>query len=188
MKEYPFPNQENSKKIFEEDIMFSKVPSDEVDEIFQDAWAIGEQEATSFLHNYTHGEKVCMMNVLQGKGVQLKTKNIDYQVGKYRYFCEFLSGRNRLTMYRKSIELWAKHHGLSYEEGCNVILCHEYFHYLEQHKVGMISRRYQVPMLQVGKFKFGKTGILALSEIAANAFANKCYPYLVKREENHEIC
>ena len=39
----------------------------------------------------------------------------------------------------------------------------------------MASRKFQVPILKIGKWKIGKTGIPSLSEIGANAFANKCF-------------
>ena len=57
----------------------------------------------------------------------------------------------------------------------DLILCHEYFHHLEWHEIGMTSRRHLVPMIKIGGISMGKTGVPSLSEIAANAFAQECF-------------
>ena len=84
------------------------------------------------------------------------------------------------------MKLWCENNGFSYDEGLNIILCHEYFHYLEQNKIGMVSRRYQVPILKIGAWELGKTGIPALSEIGANAFAKTCWDYMESKKEKEE--
>ncbi len=52
---------------------------------------------------------------------------------------------------------------------------HEYFHFMEMNVIGQLSKSYEVPMLVIGKFKLGKTGIHALSEIGAHGFAHQYY-------------
>ncbi len=76
-----------------------------------------------------------------------------------------------MNLYLKSIELWAKENSLDLRSAENLILSHEFYHFLEWTKLGLTSRLYQVPMIQLGKLKFGHTGIRALSEIGAHAFA-----------------
>lgn len=39
---------------------------------------------------------------------------------------------------------------MTLETAQNVILSHEYFHFLEWTKLGLTSREYQVPMLKLG--------------------------------------
>ena len=51
---------------------------------------------------------------------------------------------------------------MTLETAQNVILSHEYFHFLEWTKLGLTSREYQVPMLKLGPLKLGKTGVRAL--------------------------
>ena len=105
-------------------------------------------------------------------------------LGDRRYFCEYFSEKKLIKIYRKSMELWCGENGYDYEDGCNLILCHEYFHHLEWHEIGMTSRRHQVPMIKIGRFHLGKTGIPAQSEIAANAFAQECFANTwAKRDE-----
>ena len=46
---------------------------------------------------------------------------------------------------------------------------------MEMNVIGQLSKSYEVPMLVIGKFKLGKTGIHALSEIGAHGFAYQYY-------------
>ena len=55
---------------------------------------------------------------------------------------------------------------------------HEFFHVLETTRLGITSKEYTVPLFTIGPFKLGKTGIHALSEIAAHAFTNTYYGLL----------
>lgn len=47
--------------------------------------------------------------------------------------------------------------------------------YLGWNELGFTSRGYQVPMLLIGRYKLGRTGIRALSEIGAHVFAHQSY-------------
>lgn len=181
MKPFPFPDKENSMEELRQDYVFSKIEPDRVEEIFEDAWAIGEEEACRFLERYdfvSQDEKLDMRKVFRESGIVLQEEDIDYVLGKRRYFAEYLSGKNLMKIYTQSVALWCEANGFGYEEGLNVILCHEYFHYLEWNVIGMVSRRYQVPILKIGSLKIGRTGVPSLSGIGANAFANICYGYL----------
>ena len=182
MKEFPFPNRENSMQDLLQDYVFPKIEANRVNEIFDDAWTLGEMQGELFLKEHKDDNPLDMLDIMQKSGVTVVYRDIDYVLGKRRYFCEYLSGKNLLKIYRGSVALWCENNGFSFEEGLNVILCHEYYHYLECHKIGMTSRRYQVPIIKMGPVKIGKTGVPSLSEIGANAFAGVCYKYLVKEE------
>lgn len=187
MKQYPFPDKENSMQILLTDYVRKKIPEEKIQEIFDDVWRVGEEQAQEFLRQYGSQERIDMVNILKENGVKIEQQDIDNVLGKHRYFCEYLSGKNLLTIYIRSVRLWCENNGFSYEEGLNIILCHEYFHYLEQNKIGMVSRRYQVPILEVGALKLGKTGIPALSEIGANAFAETCWNYMKRKEKENAV-
>ena len=186
MKQFPFPDKENSMQILQTDYVRKKIPPEKIREIFDDAWTVGEEQAQEFLKQYGGREKIDMLDILKESGVRVVHQDIDNVVGRNRYFCEYLSGKNLLTVYIKSVKLWCENNGLSYEEGLNLILCHEYFHYLEQNKIGMVSRRYQVPILEIGALKLGRTGVPALSEIGANAFAMVCWSHIKWKKEEEE--
>ena len=192
MREFPFPDRENSLQELLGDYVFPKIQKDKIQEIFADAWNVGEEAAREFLRGKKPGEKISMGSIFQEKNVKILEKDVDYIVGKTRYFCEYFSGRDILKIYKKSVLLWCEKNGFSsYEEGLNIILCHEYFHYLEWNEIGLTSRRYEIPMLKLGNLKIGKTGIPSLSEIGANAFADKCFEFMYSdcrgKEQNYGI-
>lgn len=170
----PFPNKENSMQDLLNDYVYPKIESNKVDEIFEDAWSVGLRTAKDFLQK--HGDApMRMQDFLREQGFDVQEKDIDYVLGKRRYFCEYFSEEKLIKIYRKSMELWCQENGYEYEDGCNLILCHEYFHHLEWHEIGLTSRRYLVPMIKIGPIQFGKTGVPSLSEIAANSFAQECF-------------
>lgn len=183
MIHYPFPSKENSMQDLVNDYVYSKIEPGKVEEIFEDAWSVGLRTVESFLQE--HGDAPLRMQAfLREQGFTIQVKDIDYVLGDRRYFCEYFSEKKLIKIYRKSMELWCGENGYDYEDGCNLILCHEYFHHLEWHEIGMTSRRHQVPMIKIGRFHLGKTGIPALSEIAANAFAQECFANTwAKRDE-----
>lgn len=183
MIHYPFPSKENSMQDLVNDYVYSKIEPGKVEEIFEDAWSVGLRTAESFLQE--HGDAPLRMQAfLKEQGFTIQVKDIDYVLGDRRYFCEYFSEKKLIKIYRKSMELWCGENGYDYEDGCNLILCHEYFHHLEWHEIGMTSRRHQVPMIKIGRFHLGKTGIPAMSEIAANAFAQECFANTwAKRDE-----
>ena len=96
---------------------------------------------------------------------------------------DYLSGRKQISLYTRSIALWAEENKLDDETARNLILSHEYFHFLECNGLGLTSRLYQVPILIIGPLKIGRTGIRALSEIGAHAFAHTYHNLLNKQKE-----
>ena len=124
-----------------------------------------------------------MLRVLEQKHFRIQTEDVDYVMGNIRYFCEYISERNIIRVYRKSVQLWADKNVLPYDTALELILAHEYFHYLEWHEIGRTSKQCLVPMLRLGPLSLGKTGISALSEIGANAFANCCFRFFIQKEQ-----
>lgn len=171
---YPFPGKESSLLILQRDPCYGKIPPQDVPAAFERAWNTGLQEANRFFASVPHGEYF-MTEALSELGISVKTFDKDYVVGNTRYFCEYLSEQNIVHVYKTAIAVWAETNGFSYRDSLNLILAHEFFHHLEWHVIGLVSKQVLVPMLQLGRFSFGKTGIAALSEVAANAFANEVY-------------
>jgi len=180
-KRFPFPDRQSSFSILESDPCFSKIPPAQVTSVFEDAWNLGIEQARSFTHRY--GSSRPMADILLDQGFQVSYENIDCVIGNMRYFCEYSPGKHRVTVYQKSVSLWAETHGFSNDQALSIILAHEYFHFLESASIGWASRRCMVPMLKIGPLTFGKTGIAALSEVGANAFANEYYTICMQSEE-----
>ena len=85
-----------------------------------------------------------------------------------------------MHLYVDSIRKWADKNKLSEGDAENLILAHEYFHHLENTKLGLTSRQVELPVLNLFGLKIGKTGVRALSEVGAHGFA-RTYFELAKR-------
>lgn len=182
MNPFPFPNKENSMKILLEDPVITKIDAGQITDIFEDAWECGRAAAEGFLKEHPRAPGH-MEDFLKEQGFQVQVYDTDYVLGNRRYFCEYYSAQNIVKIYRQSVQLWCRENGFDYLQGCSLLLCHEYYHHLEWHKLGMTSRRYLVPMLKLGPWHIGKTGVPALSEVGANAFAEACFYHMLETEE-----
>ena len=112
-------------------------------------------------------------------------RDIDFVSGNQRYFSDYVAGKNCVTLYLRSVDLWAQQNKMTRMEAENLILSHEYYHFLEWNKLGLTSRDYQVPMISIGPFRLGKTGIRALSEIGAHGFAHTYHQLLEAQHGKH---
>lgn len=176
---FPFPNKSSSMELFQRDPCYKKIAYHDVDSVFERAWNTGVNEAQRFIADHCVKKSRVMVDILKDLGFILDFKQKDCVVGDIRYFGEYQSAQNAICIYKDAVQLWADAQELPYDIAQDIILAHEYFHYLESHKIGWVSKQYQVPMIVFGRIKLGKVGIPALSEIAANAFANEYYKVIV---------
>lgn len=176
-RKYPFPSREDALLILQRDYCYKKIPEREVQSLIDMSWQLGVDAARKFLDKFPLSEPLKFDLILAGEGFTVKTKDMDYVSGNIRYFAEIQPGSKMVTVYKQSVQMWAKKNGCSYRQARNLILMHEYFHYLEMTELGLVSKRYQVYMIKIFGKKIGKTGIAALSEIAANGFARTIFPY-----------
>ncbi|MEM1486344.1 hypothetical protein V6615_15995 [Oscillospiraceae bacterium PP1C4] len=176
----PFPDKELAQKELTYDACYSKIEEKDKQRIVEEAWQKGAQAALAIWKAY-NGERD-FFQIAEKSGLACERVPKDYIVGSQRYFSDYLSGQNKINFYTKSIALWAEQNQLSQEQAENLILSHEYFHFLEWKTLGLTSKIYQVPILQIGKLKLGKTGVRALSEIGAHAFARTYYELINKED------
>ena len=170
---YPFPTKDLAYQELTYDYCYNKIKEEDKERIVDEAWKKGEETAKEVFAKFNGSydfRKICVES-----GLQLNDKDTDYVVGNQRYFSDYVSGTNQINLYLKSIEKWAEENQLSMDDAINLILSHEYFHFMEMNVIGQLSKSYEVPMLVIGKFKLGKTGIHALSEIGAHGFAHQYY-------------
>lgn len=182
-RNYPFPSREDALLILQRDYCYHKIPEQDVQPLIEMSWQLGVDTARNFLKKFPLSEPLKFDVVLAGEGFAVKTEDKDYVSGRIRYFAEIQPGAKVVTVYKQSVQMWAKKNGYSYQQARNLILMHEYFHYLEMTELGMVSKRYQVYMLKIFGREIGKTGIAALSEIAANGFAMTIFPYALLEGE-----
>lgn len=177
----PFPGRGLAEQELSYDPCYAKIPPEDRPGIVDAAWKKGESAARRVFEEF--GGERDFLRIAEKSGLKVCMQDVDYVVGRQRYFSDYLSGKNEINLYLKSIALWAEQNHMTIRDAQNVILSHEYFHVLECTKIGLTSREYQVPMLRIGALKIGSTGIRALSEIGAHAFARTYYE-LIQQEEN----
>lgn len=179
----PFPTRELAQKELTYDFCYGKIPEKDRARIVDNAWQKGANAALDTWKKHK-GERDFFI-ISSRSGLVCTRVNADYVINNRRYFSDYVSGQNKITLYTQSIALWAKQNALSQPQAENLILSHEYYHFLEWTALGLTSQDYLVPMLQIGSFKIGKTGIRALSEIGAHAFARTYYELIGQEEANH---
>lgn len=181
---FPFPGRELADLELTYDPCYNKIAPEDRAAIIENAWQKGSRTAEMvFAREDGNGDFVV---IARKSGLKLIEKNIDYIVGKQRYFSDYISGQNIINLYSGSIQKWADQNELEFDQAVNLIISHEYYHFLEMNEIGLTSRDYLVPMLTIGPLKFGKTGIRALSEIGAHAFVRKYYELVKEREQYDE--
>lgn len=169
----PFPGRELANEELSRDNCYSKVPECDRPVIADKAWLKGIKAAELVFKRY-RGEKN-FMKIIEESGLTCEKIDTDYVMGNQRYFSDYLTGQKLIRLYMKSISLWAEENGMGTDEAVNLILSHEYYHFLEWSELGLTSKDYQVPMVKLGGLKIGRTGIRALSEIGAHGFACRYY-------------
>lgn len=173
---FPFPTRELARKELLWDRFAARIPEEDRERIVDLAWLKGERAAHMvFEESHSQGD---FFQICKDAGLTIIKKDIDCVYGNQRYFSDYVSGTKEITLYEQSCALWAKQNQLEVHEAQNLILMHEFFHVLETTRLGLTSKEYLVSLFTIGPFKLGKTGIHALSEIAAHAFTNTYYGLL----------
>ena len=173
---FPFPTRELARKELSWDRFATRIPEEDKERVIDLAWSKGER-AAHMVFEESNGQSD-FFKICKDAGMTIIKKDIDCVYGNQRYFSDYVSGTKEITLYEQSCALWAKQNQLEPHEAQNLILMHEFFHVLETMRLGLTSKEYTVPLITIGPCKLGKTGIHALSEIAAHAFTNTYYELL----------
>ena len=173
---FPFPTRELARKELLWDRSVARIPEEDKERVIDLAWSKGES-AAHMVFEESNGQSD-FFQICKDAGLTLIKKDIDCVYGNQRYFSDYVSGTKEITLYEQSCALWAEQNQLELHDAQNLILMHEFFHVLETTRLGLTSKEYIVPLFTIGPFKLGKTGIHALSEIAAHAFTNTYYGLL----------
>jgi len=182
---FPFPTRELALKELSWDRYVMRIPEKDKERIVDLAWSKGER-AAHMVFEESNGQSD-FFQICKDVGMTIIKKDIDCVYGNQRYFSDYVSGTKEITLYEQSCALWAKQNQLDLYEAQNLILMHEFFHVLETTRLGLTSKEYTVPLFTIGPFKLGKTGIHALSEIAAHAFTNTYYGLLNSSSDSNNV-
>jgi hypothetical protein len=172
MRSFPFPGREASREELTRDLLYERIPREDLAVISDRAWETGVRAARAILEAYPGRT---MAEIARAEGLEVEYVAKDNIAGKVRYFSEYYSGPKKICMYTASIEKWAEKNGMQTGDACELILSHEFFHHLECVGIGLTSKQYEVPRFTIGKWKIGRAGIRALSEIGAHGFSRTVY-------------
>ncbi len=173
MRAFPFPDKIMSREELLRDLLYEKIPKNDLERISDKAWETGVAAAQAVVKEYGCDRQ--MKEIAKMSGLTIEWSQKDNIAGNVRYFSEYYSGRKKITLYVESISKWAKINKLPVNEAEELILSHEYFHFLECTRLGLTSKQYTVPNIKIGPIILGKSGIRALSEIGAHGFSRTFY-------------
>lgn len=172
MRAFPFPDRIGSREELSRDLLYKKIPQEDRIKIADRAWDTGVIAAKELLQS-NYGKSI--EQIALDEELVVEHKEIDNVAGNVRYFSEYYSGLKKIILYDNSIKKWSKANSLTVKEANELILSHEIYHHLECIKLGLTSKQYSVPTIQIGRFKIGRSGVRALSEIAAHGFSRTFY-------------
>ncbi|MCH4031158.1 MAG: hypothetical protein LKG56_06295 [Lachnospiraceae bacterium] len=184
MKSFPFPDRVHSRDELKRDVLYEKIPEEDRIPICDKAWDTGVEAARCIMQEY--GERTSIQDIAAQCGLVVKRLDRDNVAGNMRYFSEYYAGRNTIFMYSGGIARWAEENHFTYDQAEELILSHEFFHYLEQNKIGETAKQYEVPTVKIGKHILVKVGVRALCEIGAHGFSRTYYE--IRRNVSFEDC
>lgn len=168
MTQFPFPDRITARDELKRDITYERIPQADRIRIAQTAWDTGVKAAKDTLQAYD-GEDI--FQIAEKAGLKITYKQIDRVSAGLRFFSEYASKQDQITIYELSVEKFAEKNGLAHQEAVELVLAHEFFHYLEVKKLELTSEQYHIPRIRLFGRSFGKCSVLALSEIGAHGFA-----------------
>ncbi len=167
MNLFPFPDRIQSREELKRDVLYQKIPESDRMSICDMAWERGVRISEEIMEKYPEKD---IQGILSREGVTITAICRDEVRGNLRTFGECYPKKKEIVLYTGSIAKWAEANRLDKKQALDLILTHEFFHYLECTKVGDTSKLYFVPLIRIRNFSLGRSGIRALSEIAAHGF------------------
>ncbi|SEN91455.1 hypothetical protein SAMN04488134_102268 [Amphibacillus marinus] len=149
-----------------EDLFFDKVPKDEISKYVERALSVGKETAAQL-------EIASITQHLEQAGIACEVKEDDGAFFRVKFRAQFEYDRrkaqHKIILYKKSLEELAQANQLSYEQVKEIVLTHEFYHYLELKGTETISTF--EPVTTFNWLGLTRTAqLVRLSEIAANAF------------------
>lgn len=175
MNLFPFPDRIQSREELKRDVLFEKIPETDRIPVCDMAWDWGVKTAKEIMEQYP-GKNI--REIIKGEGLRIENIPKDEEQGRLRIFGEYYSAKKKIVLYTGSIILWARSNGLARKTAEDLVLAHEFFHSLECTKLGETSKLYKVPVIRIGGLVVSRSGVRALSEIAAHGFSRTYFESL----------
>lgn len=181
MRTFPFPDKKESKEELKRDILYRKIPEGDREKICDMAWQRGMRAARKILRQYPDQR---IQDIAEKEGLKVCHVVNENVNTAFRTFGEYHVQGNYMILYQGSIEKWAKANSLTMSVAEEMVMAHEFYHFLECTKIGETSEMYHVPTLRLGKAVLLKSGVRALSEIGAHGFARTYFCSIYEERSN----
>ena len=178
MEMFPFPDRSACITELKLDRFFSRIPTQDHEKILNAAWQRGEQAAEDFFGS----GPVDIRQAMQAVGLQIEELDQDMVIGGTRYFAEIYVKAKKVNVYLTAVALWAQHNCLPLAQAEELLLAHEFFHYLEHTALPPARDVYQVPSLKLFGRTLLRSGLRCVSEIGAHSFANAYWKRITKAD------
>lgn len=174
METFPFPNEKTCFSELKRDRYFDRISACDYKKIVRAAWLRGYTAACRYFSPAAKD----IFQTIEKAGLSITYANSDHILGNTRYFAEYYEKQKNIIIYTKSVELWCLQNQLSYQEGEELILAHEFFHHLECMELPSSKKIYQIPVLRIGRHTLLYAALQSVSEIGAHSFAYTYYRLL----------
>lgn len=165
----PFPDYNLSKDEVLSSNLSKKTTQKSALKYFNQSWKCGKYQAEQLISN---GTVVNFEEEFTSRNYRIYEYHIDNKIGNIRYYADIFPENKIIKLYSLSIKKWSDQFDLNYERSKNLVLAHEYFHYIEYSSIGFLSEMTNIPYLKIGNYKFGKLKFNILSEVGAYSFVN----------------
>lgn len=171
------PDHIRNMMILKSDPLYDKLNEEEQESAIEKARQLGIEASQWILENYRNKDSY---EVLKELKVPIIYEHVPYS--KFIPYSIYRPKNKTITLYvnvvNNAVEQLYPYtnietHKELLEKVTNVILFHELFHHLEQIKFGSASKLMKTTTIDFGIFHL-KSGIKALSEIAAHTFSIEC--------------
>lgn len=176
MSFFPFPDKAACIEELKRDKYYDRIPEEERLQILHSAWQRGELAA----RDYFVAGPITIFQAMEQAGLKMERVNRDMVIGGTRYFAEIYVKQKKVILYEPSVALWAAHNSLSEAQAEELILAHEYFHYLEHTVLPSARSTYRIPTVQLFGHTLMHAGLSSVSEIGAHSFARAYFQTIMQ--------
>ena len=125
----PFPGRDLAEKELSYDPCCPRIPEADRARIVDAAWEKGCAAARDVFAQ--SGGRADFFAICKANGLTVVERDIDFVSGNQRYFSDYVAGKNCVTLYLRSVDLWAQQNKMTRMEAENLIPSHEYYHFLD---------------------------------------------------------
>ena len=140
--QFPFPSLECARIELMRDPSVRRIPQVEQERVLNMAWERGRKVARDLFPRVVAAD---FFSVCSHAGLKVVREDSKPVAGR-RFFAHYKPKYSLITLNTPSLQLWADYYSMELQQASNMALCHEYFHFLEWTRIGLMSRELDVSL------------------------------------------